>query len=81
MHQHGGKGKRYPFNSLLDRIFPASNSGHDPLECLVKLREEQRQNGGAIPVGLDVKTGEAVNPVDLGIYDNICVKKHMLDAR
>ncbi|MCL4121451.1 UNVERIFIED_CONTAM: hypothetical protein GTU68_036418, partial [Idotea baltica] len=57
----------------------ALNSGHDSLDCLVKLREEQRSSNGS-PVGLDVKSGEAMNPVDVGIYDNICVKKHMLDA-
>ncbi|XP_066982888.1 T-complex protein 1 subunit zeta [Macrobrachium rosenbergii] len=57
----------------------ASNSGYDPMDSLVKLREEYK-NGGGIPIGLDINTGEALNPCDVGIYDNYCVKKHMLDA-
>ncbi|KAB7504215.1 T-complex protein 1 subunit zeta [Armadillidium nasatum] len=57
----------------------AHNSGLDPLESLVKLREEQRLSDET-PVGLDLKTGEAMNPLLIGVYDNICVKRHMLDA-
>merc|ERR1711915_636538 len=57
----------------------ASNSGYDPMDSLVKLREEYK-NGGGIPIGLDINTGEALNPCDVGIFDNYCVKKHMLDA-
>ena len=30
--------------------------------------------------GLDLETGKAVDPQDIGVYDNVCVKKHMLDA-
>ena len=45
----------------------------------MKLREEYRIGGGA-PVGIDINTGEALNPLDSGIIDNYCVKKHMLDA-
>jgi len=57
----------------------ATNSGYDPMDTLVKLREEYKNSGGA-PVGLDITTGEVLNPVDTGIYDNYCVKRHMLDA-
>lgn len=57
----------------------ASNSGYDPMDCLVKLREEFKASVGT-PVGLDIATGEALNPIDAGIFDNYCVKKHMLDA-
>lgn len=57
----------------------ASNSGYDPMDSLVKLREEYKNSGG-LPVGLDISTGEAVNPSDAGIFDNYCVKRHMLDA-
>lgn len=57
----------------------ASNSGYDPMDSLVKLREEFKNSDG-IPVGLDISTGEALNPADAGIFDNYCVKRHMLDA-
>ncbi|KAG7155022.1 T-complex protein 1 subunit zeta-like [Homarus americanus] len=57
----------------------ASNSGYDAMDSLVKLREEYKNNGG-LPVGLDITTGEALNPCDAGIFDNYCVKRHMLDA-
>lgn len=57
----------------------AVNSGYDSMDSLVKLREEYK-NGGGLPVGLDISTGEVLNPVDAGIFDNYCVKKHMLDA-
>lgn len=57
----------------------ASNSGYDPMDSLVKLREEFKNSDGT-PVGLDIATGEALNPVDSGIFDNYCVKRHMLDA-
>lgn len=49
------------------------------MDSLVKLREEFKNSDG-IPVGLDIATGEALNPVDSGIFDNYCVKRHMLDA-
>lgn len=49
------------------------------MDSLVKLREEFKNSGG-VPVGLDITTGEALNPSDAGIYDNYCVKRHMLDA-
>merc|ERR1711970_130481 len=57
----------------------AVNSGYDSMDSLVKLREEYKNSGG-LPVGLDISTGEVLNPVDAGIFDNYCVKKHMLDA-
>lgn len=60
-------------------IVAASNSGYDPMDSLVKLREEFKASAGT-PVGLDIATGEALNPVDAGIFDNYCVKRHMLDA-
>lgn len=49
------------------------------MDSLVKLREEFKNSNGT-PVGLDISTGEALNPADTGIFDNYCVKRHMLDA-
>jgi len=57
----------------------AVNSGYDSMDSLVKLREEYKNSGGS-PVGLDISTGEVLNPVEAGIFDNYCVKLHMLDA-
>ncbi|XP_076063730.1 chaperonin containing TCP1 subunit 6 [Oratosquilla oratoria] len=57
----------------------AQNCGYDAMDTLVKLREELKINGGR-PVGLDITSGEVLLPTDAGIFDNYCVKKHMLDA-
>lgn len=58
----------------------AQNSGHDPLDCLVKLSEGQKSAPAGTYVGLDLDTGAAMDPVAKGVFDNFCVKKHMLDA-
>jgi T-complex protein 1 subunit zeta len=65
-------------NALL--IIPkmlATNSGFDTMDTLLKLQEEHRRTKG--PVGLDVVTGECMNPVMEGIYDNYCVKKQLFN--
>ncbi|XP_064620672.1 T-complex protein 1 subunit zeta-like [Lineus longissimus] len=54
------------------------NSGHDPQETIVKLQEEYVTAGQ--PVGLDLATGEACIPGDLGIVDNYRVKKQLLHS-
>ena len=56
----------------------AQNSGLDPQEAIVKLQEEYTGPGQA--VGLDIKTGEAIIPVDTGIVDNYRVKKQLLHS-
>jgi len=58
----------------------AQNSGQDQLECLVKLSEGQRAAAPGTYVGLDLDSGDAMDPTERGVYDNYCVKKHMLDA-
>uniref|UniRef100_A0A6A7FN81 T-complex protein 1 subunit zeta-like n=2 Tax=Hirondellea gigas TaxID=1518452 RepID=A0A6A7FN81_9CRUS len=58
----------------------AQNSGHDPLDCLVKLAEGRKNAAPGEYVGLDLESGGAMNPVTEGVYDNLCVKKHMLNA-
>ena len=47
----------------------ASNSGFDLTDTIVKLEEEHEK--GNI-VGLDVTTGEPMNPADVGVYDCVC---------
>lgn len=56
----------------------AVNSGYDAQDIIVKLQEESRLSPD--PVGLDLSTGEAIKPNDLGIYDNYIVKKQILNS-
>lgn len=45
---------------------------------IVKLQEESRVVGEA--VGLDINSGEALKPSDVGIYDNYVVKKQIINS-
>ncbi|KAK7506013.1 hypothetical protein BaRGS_00002735 [Batillaria attramentaria] len=56
----------------------AQNSGLDPQEAIVKLQQEYL--GTSPAVGLDIKTGEALVPVDFGILDNYRVKRQLLHS-
>lgn len=56
----------------------AINSGYDAQDTIVKLQEESRLSSD--PVGLDLSTGEAIKPADLGIIDNYIVKKQILNS-
>ncbi|XP_034181445.1 chaperonin containing TCP1 subunit 6 [Osmia lignaria lignaria] len=56
----------------------AVNSGFDAQDTIVKLFEEGNTLGE--PVGLDISTGEALKPVDAGIYDNYNVKKQIINS-
>lgn len=56
----------------------AVNSGYDAQDTIVKLQEEDRLNPE--PVGLDLSTGEAMKPIDMGVFDNYIVKKQILNS-
>lgn len=56
----------------------ASNSGHDPQEATVKLQAEYGKS--KIPVGIDLSTGEAMNPATNGVWDNYRVKRQLLNS-
>ena len=56
----------------------AENSGHDTQECIIKMQEEHEK--GAPVVGLDVATGEPLDPTLSGIYDNYIVKRQILQS-
>lgn len=56
----------------------AVNSGYDAQDTIVKLQEETRLSPD--PVGLDLSTGEAIKPTDLGILDNYLVKKQIINS-
>lgn len=54
----------------------AENSGFDVQETVIKLQEERLRLG--VPVGLDVTTGEPMLPDQLGIWDNVRVKRQII---
>ena len=56
----------------------ASNSGFDQQDIMVKLTHEHAENG--LTVGLDLNSGEPINPVDVGIFDNYSVKKQLINS-
>lgn len=51
----------------------AENSGFDQQETIIKLLEEF--DSKKIPIGLDVTSGEPLSPEQLGIWDNLAVKR------
>lgn len=56
----------------------AANSGFDQQDVMVKLVHEHTEND--LIVGLDLNSGEPINPVDAGIYDNYSVKKQLIHS-
>lgn len=56
----------------------AVNSGFDAQDTIVKLQEAAESSG--LPVGMDVNTGEVLSPVDAGIYDNLTVKRQIINS-
>ena len=53
------------------------NSGLDPQESIVKISKEYREKKQLM--GIDIKTGDPINPINYGIFDNYCVKKSFLN--
>lgn len=56
----------------------ASNAGFDAQDVIVKLIHEYNRSKSM--VGIDLKSGEAIFPADLGIFDNYRVKKQLLNS-
>lgn len=56
----------------------ATNAGFDAQEVIVKLLHEHNQSRQL--VGIDLKSGEAIVPGDLGIFDNYRVIKQLLNS-
>ncbi|WVR07643.1 T-complex protein 1, zeta subunit [Kwoniella sp. DSM 27419] len=54
----------------------AANGGYDVQDAIVGLQQEQEETDD--PVGLDLRSGEPMNPVTEGIWDNYRVKRQML---
>eukprot|EP00123_Amoebidium_parasiticum_P009193 comp19320_c1_seq1/m.22197 comp19320_c1_seq1/g.22197 ORF comp19320_c1_seq1/g.22197 comp19320_c1_seq1/m.22197 type:complete len:542 (-) comp19320_c1_seq1:61-1686(-) len=55
----------------------ATNSGFDAQDTMVALQEEYLEGHMA---GLDIETGEPINPADEGIWDNYRVKRQLLNS-
>ncbi|CAL5228267.1 g11370 [Coccomyxa viridis] len=55
----------------------AENSGYDAQDTIIALDEEVARGN---KVGLDVATGEPMDPTLAGIYDNLSVKRQMLQS-
>lgn len=53
----------------------AETSGHDPLEVIINLEEENAKGHSA---GLNLATGAVLDPKASGIFDNYIVKRQML---
>lgn len=56
----------------------AENAGLDVQETIVKLTASARESEK--PVGLNITAGEPMSPVEVGVYDNYCVKKLILNS-
>jgi len=55
----------------------ATNAGYDPQDVIVKLLSARDSN---LPIGIDLSTGEAVDANVLEVYDNVKVKKQLLES-
>ena len=56
----------------------AENAGYDAQDSMLKLLEEEAK--GSSKIGLDIHTGEPIDPAAAGIWDNFAVKRQMLDS-
>ncbi|XP_032768591.1 T-complex protein 1 subunit zeta-2 [Rattus rattus] len=56
----------------------AQNSGYDLQETLIKIQTKHAESKEL--VGIDLNTGEPMVAAEAGIWDNYCVKKHILHS-
>ncbi|ORY33410.1 putative t-complex protein 1 zeta subunit (tcp-1-zeta) [Naematelia encephala] len=56
----------------------AANGGFDVQDAIVGLQQEAEETDD--PVGLDLKSGEPMNPIVEGVWDNYRVKRQMLHS-
>merc|ERR1719424_2224648 len=56
----------------------AENAGYDAQDSMLKVLEEEAK--GSKKVGMDIHTGEPMDPTAVGIWDNYIVKRQMLDS-
>jgi len=55
----------------------ATNSGFDPQDAIIALQEEHR--AGHI-VGVSITTGQPIDPIEQGIWDNYRVKRQIINS-
>lgn len=55
----------------------AENAGFEPQEALIKMQEEH-ENG--LQVGLDLDSGEPMDPETAGVWDNYLVKRQLIQS-
>eukprot|EP00771_Trimastix_marina_P003303 gnl/Trimastix_PCT/454.p1 GENE.gnl/Trimastix_PCT/454~~gnl/Trimastix_PCT/454.p1 ORF type:complete len:521 (-),score=184.02 gnl/Trimastix_PCT/454:40-1602(-) len=55
----------------------ATNAGFDPQEMMARMQDEHAKG---FAVGLDLATGEVLDPETAGIWDNYCVKQHTIHS-
>ena len=55
----------------------AQNGGHDAVDCIVNM--QAAADRGEVK-GINLETGELLDPVAEGIWDNYCVKREMLQS-
>jgi len=56
----------------------AENAGYDAQDTMLKLQESEA--AGSPKIGLDINTGEPIDPLEAGLFDNFCVKRQMIDS-
>uniref|UniRef100_A0A8C6MRJ7 Chaperonin containing TCP1 subunit 6B n=1 Tax=Mus spicilegus TaxID=10103 RepID=A0A8C6MRJ7_MUSSI len=56
----------------------AQNSGYDLQETLIKIQTKHAESKELL--GIDLNTGEPMAAAEAGIWDNYCVKKHLLHS-
>lgn len=56
----------------------ATNAGYDPQEVMVKLLQQRKASNA--PTGLDIATGDTIDPTTIGVWDNYRVKKQQLHS-
>ncbi|XP_052615750.1 T-complex protein 1 subunit zeta-2 isoform X1 [Peromyscus californicus insignis] len=83
-HKHRVQGRtRLGIQAFADSllIIPkvlAQNSGYDLQETLIKVQTEHAESKEL--VGIDLNTGEPMVAAEAGVWDNYCVKKHLLHS-
>lgn len=59
----------------------ATNAGYDPQDVIVKLLSARDSNKDSkIAIGVDLNTGEEIDVNVLGVYDNVKVKRQLLES-
>lgn len=58
----------------------AENSGHDVQATLITLQEASMKAKAGTFVGLSLESGDPIDPIAQGIYDNVCVKRSLIDT-